>query len=194
MPDINYWSLRDRNYDENERMNIIIDLKRVEDIGTVPISLAEAKTQLRVTFTDDDTEITALILKSIRHVENYCNISIIYQRVQLIACMQTDWALPYGPVVGIESVSDSEGQTGSGPVTFTTSERSWTIDGDLYGPGGGYRQKIVYTTGGILPADLKDVCLQVLTFLYENRGMSVAVTDLQHILSNADRYKIMLWI
>lgn len=194
MPDYNYWSSRYPGYWDNENFNTIIDLQRVEDIGPVPISLAEAKTQLRVTFSEDDAEITTLILKAIKHVENYCNISIIYQRVMLIGCMHRDWKLPYGPVIGVESVSDSANNPGSGPATFTTTERNWTIDGDIYGPGGGYRQKIIYTAGNFLPADLKDAVLQVLTFLYENRGMKPDVSQLQEVLKNADRYKSLLWI
>lgn len=175
--------------------NHVIDVRRVATLGTEPISLAEAKEKLRVDFTDDDTEITALISRSRLFVENYCNISIVYQRVQAIVKYEAEWYLPYGPVIGIESVADAQGQTGSGPVSYEPSTSSWRIDGDLFDPAGCYRQRIVYTAGyDTCPADLKDVILQVIVFLYENRGRDVTIIDLQKILHNADNYKQMAWV
>lgn len=170
--------------------NNIIDLKRVTDIGVESITLAEAKTQLRVTFTDDDTEITALITKARRRVENYCNISIVYQRIRLVATLDHDYELPYGPVIGIESVRDSQGFSGSGPVTFTNSTSNWWFTGGRFGHIVPYQQEIIYTAGmGTCPEDLKDGILQVLTFLYENRGKTGDVAKLEEVLKNVDNYR-----
>lgn len=174
--------------------NVIIDLKRVENIGAMPITLAEAKTQLRVDFTDDDTEITALIPKAIRFIENYCNISIIYQRLQLVAMLVDEYSLPYGPVVGIESVMQAVATQGSGPVGYETSTANWQTDGDLFNAASTYRQKIVYTAGGTLKEDLKQVCLEVITFLYENRGKDVKQDDMLPLLVKAQNYQVKLWI
>ncbi len=183
-------------YDDTQKPlgNQIIKLTRVADIGAVPIYLDEAKTQLRVTYSDDDTEITALIKKAIRHVENYCNISIIYQRIELIGRLENEWSLPYGPVIGLESVSTSVSNPGSAPVAYESATTNWTIDGDLFDPMGCYRYKITYTAGNFLPDDLKDVCLQALTFLYENRGKDIKTEDLKNILNNASNYFVPLWI
>lgn len=174
--------------------NNIISLSRVTDLGIEPITIDEAKTQLRVTFADDDMEITALITKARKYVENYCNISIVTQRIQVIACLVDNWELPYGPVITIESVQDSAGFTGSGPVTFANTTTDWAYIGGLFGRFYGYQYKIVYTAGMTCPADLKDAILQVVTFLYENRGKVVDVTGLQQVLTNADNYKRLLWI
>ena len=199
-------------------MNQIIKLSRIADLGAEFITLAEAKTQLRVTFTDDDAEITALIKKARRYVENYCNISIVYQRIQLIAVLVESWKLPYGPVIGIESVADnSNSPSGSGPASYATSTTNWGVDGDLFTPGGvsGYygpvgqmpvsdrcytpliRTQVTYTAGNFCPDDLKDVILEVLAFLYENRGLSTGENDknasLAATLSKADAYRVALW-
>lgn len=197
MSDINYWSTRlpfDGN-DDDQNMNRIIDLKRVTVLGDYPVTVADAKEKCRVTFSDDDGEFTKLISRVIRWVENYCNISIVYQRLQLTAYMVREWKLPYGPVIGIESVADNAGQTGSGPVSYTESTANWQVDGDLYNPGGGYRQRITYTAGmENCPDDLKEVILEVISFLYENRGADEKTEAVQDLLTNADNYKVMLWI
>jgi hypothetical protein len=176
-------------------MNTPIDVRRIADIGAYPVTLEEAKEKCRVTFTDDDSEFTQIIRRATRFVENYCNISIVYQRVQFIGLLEQCQVLPYGPVIGIESVMDSQGVTGSGPVSYVTSTRAWGIDGDIFEPAGCNRVKVIYTAGmDAVPDDLKDVILQVIEFLYENRGADTTVADLIKILHNADHYKVMAWV
>lgn len=174
--------------------NVIIDLKRVATLGTEPITLEEAKTQLRVTFDDDDTEITALITKARVRVENYCNISIVTQRIQLICTLDSYFDLPYGPVISIESVNDAAGFSGSGPVSYPNSDIQWQLsDGRFYTPSW-YQHKIVYTAGmSTCPADLKDAILNVLVFEYENRGKVPDADALAAVLKWADNYR-KLWI
>lgn len=176
-------------------MNQVLDLKRLQDLGGEFITLTEAKEQLIVTFTDDDSLITALITKSRRFLENYLNISIVYQRISLVAKIDEEWKLPYGPVIGLGSVEDSSSfNPGSGPVVYATATTNWRIDGDLYDPVGCYRQRIVYTAGNFCPEDLKQVMLKVLTHLYENRGKEVKEGDIINLLQEADSYKRLLWV
>lgn len=175
--------------------NDVYRADRTLDLGPEPVTLSEAKAQCRVTFDDDDAEIAKLIKKARKHVENYCNISIVYQQITSIVSYSCAWPLPYGPVIEVEQVSDSQSNTGSGPVSYTTSDDSWTIDGDEFNPRSCGKQRIVYTAGmSECPEDLKDVILQAVSFLYDNRGATTGVTGLQDILSNADAYKKMLWI
>jgi uncharacterized phiE125 gp8 family phage protein len=184
-------------YDKNDKPtgNLIIDLKRVADLAGEPVTLTEAKTQLRVTFTDDDTEITALITKARKRVENYCNISIVYQRIQMIGALSYCQDLPYGPVIGIESVATNTGDTGSGPIAYTNFDVNWDSTGNMFNVPTGAKYQVTYTAGmSSCPADLKDTILQVLTFLYENRGKVIDVTGVQQVLSNADAYKKLNWI
>lgn len=176
-------------------MNRIINVKRVADLGDEPITLAEAKTQLRVDFTDDDTEITRFISKARRFVENYLNISIVYQRIECIAVWEHGWKLPYGPVIDLESVADSTSPSGSGPATFTTTTSDWDLSGDEFTPSVTcIKYKTVYTAGNFCPDDIRDVILELLTFLYENRGRDPKQDDILPILKKADHHKVLIWI
>ncbi len=176
-------------------MNRTINLKRVVDLGSEFITLAEAKTQLRVTFTDDDTEITSLITKARKAVENWCNISIVYQRIQFIGDLYVNWELPYGPVIGIESVENPLSTQGSGPVTYEVNGDVWWQWGEgMFTPTPFKRYRITYTAGNYCPEDLKQVILEVLTFMYENRGKTDETGQMERILEKAVSHKVFLWI
>ena len=54
-------------------------------VSGTPVTLAEAKTHLNVTFTDDDAYITALIAQCIDSIEQYCALSILNKTVTLTA-------------------------------------------------------------------------------------------------------------
>ena len=157
--------------------NNIIDIKRTESSPTEPCTLAEAKLQAVVTYSDDDTLITALITKARKMIENYCNVSIVAQTVTMIADLYNEWELPYGPVTGIAGVQTRTGTEGSGPGTYATATSGWSTDGiqfvsffpggaggfnagdpfrgyfqwgqypSPYGQAPGNRYKITYTTG-----------------------------------------------
>lgn len=169
----------------------IIDLKRVADLGPEPVTLQEAKTQLRVTFADDDTEITALITKARKSIENYCNRSIVYQRILLVADMCESWELPWGPVIGLEAVQNNSSQSGSGPVTYADTTSGWKVDGSLFQPVEGRRYRLTYTAGDYCPEDLKQAILTQITFLYENRGESSVSPSAKDL---AAPYFIALWM
>lgn len=163
--------------------------------ATEPITLAEAKTQLRVTFNDDDVEIYQMIKRARAHVESYCNISIVSKRITLIAWMVACSDLPYGPVVTIEGVANSQGATGSGPVSYATSTWDWAIDGDSFYPGGCAKVRVVYTAGmDFVPDDLKQGILLQLSFLYENRGKDASNAGVCNEAINMINHYRKLWI
>ncbi len=172
----------------------VISLKRVADLGQPPITLAEAKAQLIVDFSDDDTLITSLLTKATRAVESHCNISIIYQRIELTADFTEEWHLPWGPVVGVESVLTPVGNQGSGPTAYTVDTADWGLDGDDFNPKGCRRMRITYTAGNYCPDDLKQVILEVLTFMYENRGKTADAGKMEDILAKADSYRNLGWV
>jgi hypothetical protein len=172
--------------------NNIIDIKRVESSPTEPITLAEAKAQMIITYTDDDSLITDLITQARKAIENYCIVSIVVKTITLVADLFNEWELPYGPVTGLQSVAVRSGTQGSGPASYTTAE-NWAQDGvdfitfippddagtwdwGLPRPRSQWpswfnsRYKIIYTAGPYCPDDLKLAILQEISFRYQNRG------------------------
>lgn len=154
----------------------IHDIDRTELTTTEPITKAEVKERLKIhsSTTEYDTEIDNLIPKVRKWVENACNISIIYTRVELWAEFEEAWELPYGPVIGVEFVGTVESTIGSGIPEFQTLEDGWEVKGVRFlkfytlSP---YVHKIVYTAGySTVPADLKLGLLDAVAYFYRNRG------------------------
>jgi hypothetical protein len=153
-------------------MTSIIKVTRVSEQGAEPVTLTEAKTQCRVTFSDDDTELTAMITRARKFIENYCNISIVLQTIRVLADACGCWELPYGPIVGITSVESPSLNQGSGPKAYTTSTEDWWVDGGLFDAGtySDARTRVTYTAGNYCPDDLKAAILAQVAWLYEHRG------------------------
>lgn len=173
--------------------NQLIDISRT-DIGGEFVTLAEAKIQCRITFTDDDVEVTKFITIARKHIENWCNISIVYQRIVLIADFFVSWELPYPPVIGLESVENAVALTGSAPTTWQTSEINWGIIGNKFDPIGRYRYRITYTAGNYCPADLKQAILEQIAFLYEHRGEGGTSGISKEAMILAEPFKRLTWI
>lgn len=195
--------------------NNIIDIKRTESSPTEPCTLTEAKAQLVVTYSDDDTLITALITKARKMIENFCNISIVSQSVTMIADLYNEWELPFGPVTGITGVQTRTGTEGSGPATYATQTSGWSTDGVeflSFRPSEigdfnisvpytgndnrpvGNRYKISYTTGySPVPDDLKQAVLVQIAWLYEHRGEERDDKICEAALVYAGPYYRKLW-
>lgn len=100
-----------------------------------PISLAQAKRQLRVDHTDDDTFITALIAKARNYVEHFCDVQIVAATFQqkwdcFPACSEV-W-LDKPPLQSVSSITyvDSAGTTqtlATSVYTVVTGERPGKI-------------------------------------------------------------------
>lgn len=153
-----------------------------------PVSLAEAKKHLIVTFDDDDQYITDLISQARQSIESYIHCSIVRKFVTALIRAENrlrlsfGWQynqepaeveLPYGPVVGDVDVTDVS--TAPGGVSIS-GVGSWEIQGFQF-------KKILVTPGQYLltyevgyqssiPRDLKRAILEEIAFRYENRGDS----------------------
>lgn len=190
--------------------NLTIDLKRVAYLTTTyPVTLDDAKTQLHITYTEDDAELTSMIPRAIKQIEAYCNISIIYQRIQWIADLFSEWKLPYGPVIGIESVQNRDSNAGSGVGGFTTATGNWRIDGDTFsavgigpfefdlttGSCGPNRFKITYTAGmSEVPDDLKQAILKQVVWLFEHKGDEGLTGLSKEVEEMINPYKVVIWL
>jgi len=90
-----------------------------------PLSLADAKTHLRVTTTASDDYITALVTVARKHVENVTGRALITQTlVYTLAELDDRMPLPRAPVASISSVklySDASAATTVGSGVYTTS-------------------------------------------------------------------------
>lgn len=153
-----------------------------------PVTLAEAKKHLIVTFDDDDQYITDLISQARQSIESYIHCSIVRKfatviiraenRIRLMFSSSenrepAEVELPYGPVVGTPDVTDMS--LASGDIHISGAG-AWEFEGlgfkkiRVY-PG---QYMITYETGyqNSLPRDLKRAILEEIAFRYENRGDS----------------------
>lgn len=177
-------------------------------MGIEPVGLAEAKTHLRVTFNDDDVEIYRMITRARKYIENYCNISIVTQRIQVVADICGDWQLPYAPVITIESVETLQTYAGSGPRIYQPAPEPWQVEGNSFtGWNFGYditintrqtdfrnRTRVTYTAGtDYCPEDLKAAILAQVAFMYEKRG-DTSESKCAEALELAAPYRVLSWI
>lgn len=154
-----------------------------------PVTLAEAKDECRVTFTDDDTAIAKLISSCRAVIENFCHVSMIEKTVTITLnlvnnistrygsytprssnCVELE--LPEGPVKSITNVT-SIGT--NGVARILTEGTDYFIKGSLfkiidlsllYG-----QIIIIYTTGYItVPEDLKLAILNEIAYRYDHKG------------------------
>lgn len=181
-------------------MNNLIDIRITELSVTEPLTLTEVKTHLHLTDSDNDTELTSLITQCRRAIENYCNISLVYKRILLIADLEREWELPLGPVIGIESIQQGIGVTGSAPNAYQTKEDGFIVDGlDFlkFTPAGCVRYKLQYTVGmSPVPDDLKLAILNELAYRYEHKGEEFDKKDINdtEAIGLALPYKRMAWL
>ncbi len=152
-----------------------------------PITLAEAKNQLRIepAITVDDDYITALISVARDRAENYCNRYFTEQKVGIVymgAFPASVLTLPFPDLASVDAVTytdtNNQTQTLTG-FTFNSDTQQLVANGAF--PTGAVNFKVVVTTGA--PADFPGAKLamqMILTDLYELRtesvlGVSVAV-------------------
>lgn len=194
--------------------NRIVDIKQAEASPNEPVTLAEVKAQLIITFTDDDALLTRLITQARKAIENYCAVSLVVKTITLTADLYSDYELPYGPVTGIQGVSTPTGTQGSGPVAYETAATGWQQEGEEFVsfvpgnrggwdwgpppprnyPAGPNRYRIVYTTGyNPVPDDLKLAVLQQVAFLYEHRGNDPDKVMCEQAQALAFSYKRLIW-
>lgn len=147
----------------------IKDIKLVEaDDITEPVLLADAKDQLRITFTDDDAIITKLIKQARKSLEKYCCVSMVSKTVSLLIDLIREVELPYGPSQEVTSFSDSDGNA-IDPSFYQLNGVSYTLIRPT--SRSFINAVLVYTVGmDSVEEDLQLAILQEVAFRYEHRG------------------------
>jgi uncharacterized phiE125 gp8 family phage protein len=143
--------------------------------ATEPVTLAELKTHINITHTDDDAYLTSLIPMIRDLFERYTGVGLITRTVTFTAYnMKGGLELPYGPVTTFTSMTDKAG-------TVITS------DGYELTPALGFVQivrpiseylTIVYAAGYTnvtIPKGMKLDLLRLLAHAYEHRGDNTAM-------------------
>lgn len=169
----------------------ILDIQMTET-GDEPVTTTEAKLQLIIDFTDDDTLIGNLITAARAAIENYCNISLITKTIVLTVDVRSRFELPYGPIQ-TEGLTVKVQKEVTANVPVYESAEGWNLTGvqfktfypAYFGAGDitvnsryaypdtdcGTPYKITYTAGyEEVPFDLKQAILAQVAWLYENRG------------------------
>jgi len=147
-------------------INRIVDYKLTEVGYSEPIDLATAKLYCRaLTGTAEDTIFTLLITAARQAIEEYTLLSLIPKTAQvIIENPAAPMGVPYGPVVGGVTYTDSNGnQTYPMQVGFDFPE-VFTYTGQLT-----LNYSCGYTSNG-LPKELMVAILDQINFMYENRG------------------------
>ena len=133
--------------------------------GSEPVTLAQAKAYNRVLFAVDDSTITLLITQARETLEQATNLSLIEQTINLTLDTYKDkYRLPYGPISAVTTVTVDTG-LGDDPVSA-----DYISDNGLIKFNGTGTLKAEYEAGGVEFQGLKIAMLEMVAFLYTNRG------------------------
>lgn len=133
-----------------------------------PLTVAELKLWMKISFSDDDVLIGELISSAREYLEHYTGLSLAQREITLIANVEDDMDLPYGPVQNITSV-------------YKRWSQEWVeadVDIDYENIEGIFRPyfvgmyKITYIGGySDLPFALEQDIKKLVGYGYQNRGI-----------------------
>jgi hypothetical protein len=133
--------------------------------GSEPVTLAQAKEYNRVLFSVDDSTIELLITQARETLEQATNLSLVEQTIELTLDTYKDkFRLPYGPIVSVTTVTLN---TGLGDDAVSAD---YISDNGLIKFNGKGTLKAEYEAGGVEFQGLKIAMLEMIAFLYTNRG------------------------
>ena len=157
-------------------MNLVYSVKLGEATGSEPVSLLEAKSQLKIDFSTDDTLLTALITAARLQIEKITGVSLVARQVDLIAKLDGChlFELPYGPLDTTSLIVTKLKVTPGGTDELLTTT-DYIVRGDyfaqLHVANGDGMFAITYDAGyTVVPQALKEAILHQVSYLYEHRG------------------------
>lgn len=135
------------------------------DLSTEPVTVAEAKSYMRLIGSDDDTLIGELITSARQRLEQFTGLSFGNKTIKCYTRASNTWfELPYQPLVSITSVKDDD------DVTLTYESRGLQYKQLYTSSNNGIN--VIYTVGwgnSGLPKGLKQAILKQVSTDYENR-------------------------
>jgi uncharacterized phiE125 gp8 family phage protein len=150
-------------------MNYLNGIEIVNDIVTEPLSLTDAKTWLRVTFSTDDGVISSLITSARSWLEQFTGVGFGARKLTAYITIEDyskDFELPYGPVKTIVKVYDKDGEADldSSLYELYGGKLRFKTTGEFY---------VTYTCGySSLPDPLLQDIKRIVAWGYQNRGMN----------------------
>jgi hypothetical protein len=171
------------------KMNTVIDISVETPVSTELLSAATVKDRLKIETTDEDTMIGLLISEGRSLIEQYTGLSIGEQERTVVADLESEYKLPYPPIDEMSTVLLKD-------TTYAAST-DYTIDGVLFKsfiPDYAGRWKITYSCGYTsenLPGGLKNAWIDLVGYMYENRGdMSIPINIKQKLNAYTRKYGI----
>lgn len=163
-------------------------------VATEPITLAEARTYLKVDYTDEDTLISMLISGVREQVEAFTGLGIVARTIEYFDDEIADEiTLPYPEHLAITEVKINDVISTSykktGLSQFIVYPESTYITGE-----NGSGIYIKYTTSGACPIGLKLEMLKIIDEKYRNRGNTFegSISELnENAYANLAKYCLM---
>lgn len=147
-------------------MNILISKTVTTDITTELVTVAEAKSWLKISFDSDDTIIANLIKEARLYIENLTNYALGAKTIEIIADL--DYNLTYDLPSPLTSILSFSRWNGSEFVANT----AYYLFRNVLSVNDSGRYKISMNCGfTTLPADFKTDILKLVAWSYQNRGV-----------------------
>lgn len=153
---------------------IVNSVNIITDATVEPITLAEAKEWMRISYDTDDVIIAELIIGARKHLELLCGVSfvtkVIKSNIELTGSVPNVWMVdvPYSPLI---AVNELKWKTGFNMYETLVANDDYEIIGGkiwLYSYG---NYIITYQAGyTITPQDIINDMLTLISWTYQNRG------------------------
>lgn len=170
-------------------MNIIRYIEKGYIIAE-PLTIAELKSWMKISFTDDDVLIGELISSAREYLEQYTGLSLAQREITVVADIEDDFKLPYGPAQSITAVY----KRWSSSWVDADIDVDYEKIEDIFRPYFVGMYKIVYVGGySDLPYALEQDIKNLVAFGYQNRGINFSNENTSIVnfpRLNADLYKV----